>query len=159
MKSLTLEKAIQLVAEKEAICKNCPHPTCYGVRYFILDVLLNNIKADTNPLDWMKMSVDSCNTDGDCATCPNHQWNNMPELQSIVQVLSAQLVENKEYVDIILKHDKQCTVCNYSCDCHGVSCGPNGPYYPACADIEGDYESIFDTDYAIETALELLIEK
>lgn len=55
------------------------------------------------------------------------------------------MTENESaFLDDLADHDRLCEVCQLRFDCHGLSMGPNGPSYPACAD--GDYETFVDLD-------------
>lgn len=58
----------------------------------------------------------------------------------------ARLIDADEldFLSVMDDQDRLCEVCRFRYDCHGLSMGPNGPTYPACAD--GDYEIFVDLD-------------
>lgn len=63
-----------------------------------------------------------------------------------------------ELLDLFEQHEQPlCDICSLrsGCPC-GVTGGPNGPYYPACADT--DPRQLIDIPQANRRALELLAE-
>lgn len=52
--------------------------------------------------------------------------------------------------DVVVEHERVCECCPYNVECSkGVTGGPNGPYYPPCADC--GYEHILNEDLVVET--------
>lgn len=49
-----------------------------------------------------------------------------------------------DFLEVLEEQDRLCEVCQNRFKCHGLSMGPYGPSYPACAD--GDYEIFVDLD-------------